>query len=213
MDASKFSRNAFLLFFFYLFIWLLLYATLPYYVSIEYKPIGFIDLIKAYKYKLDIINDKNFWVTPIGIFIRLFIELFITSVLFYAGCLFLKINLSFRLIVNVVTLAHTVFIEQYLLEFFYMRLNWAEVKGTQKEIFSLFSISDFLSIFKIKYNSAFGYALQTIGLFEIFYWIGLTYLFTKVIFIQFSSGVKIVLCSYIFPLCIWLLFVTFLSVI
>jgi hypothetical protein len=56
------------------------------------------------------------------------------------------------------------------------------------------------------------YPLQTINLFELFYWFALAYGISKIINTDLQGGMKVVLSSYVPALLLWMVFITFLTV-
>ena len=208
-----YKKNVFIILLSYLTLWSILYYFLPNYISNDYKQINIFDILKVHKYKIDFLNDKYFWLTPVGIFTKIFIETILTTFIFYIGMKVVNFKVHFKLLLIIVIIAHSIFLVQYILDFVYLKIYWNDIKDMKKENFSLFSISYVLYIFKINYNYSLNYCFQIFNIFEIIYWFILTRLFSKYFSISKIYSFKIVLLCYIFPLISWGLVITLLIII
>jgi hypothetical protein len=213
MNSNILEKNTFFVLFSYLVFWSILDFILPSCLSNEYKQINFSDILIVHKYKIDILNDKYFWLTPIGVFIKTFVQIICTACLFFIGIKIYKFNLHFGSLLIIVILAHSIFMLQFIFEFIYLRLNWDYLKDLKKENFSLFSISYFFYIFKIKFNHYFIYCFQILNIFELAFWFILCILFSKFLSISKLVSFYFVVCCYIFPLILWISIVTLMSII
>lgn len=208
-----YKKNVFIVLLSYLTIWSILYYLLPIYISKDYKQISIFDILRVHKYQIDFLNDKYFWLTPIGIFIKFFLEIIFTTCIFNIGMKVLNYKVHFKLLILIVIISHSIFLAQYILEFLYLKINWDNIKDLKKEDFSLFSISYFLYIFKINYNYSLKYCFQIFNLFEIIYWLILTRFLSKYFSIRKIYSFNLVLFCYVLPFILWVLLITLLKTI
>ncbi len=197
----------------YLFIW-----GISYYIVIENLPKQFqlpsiYELWNIHKNIFYLIKDYHIWTTPLGVSFSVFFEIIINTLLIFIGMRIYNINIGFKKNIVVVTFSHFIFYFQMISEFFFIKKFPVYFKHIPREQFSLFSISYFLRLLKISFEPSLYYLLQTISLFEISYWMLLSYFLSVLIEQSFGRAFKIVASSYLVVLTIWLLAITLISII
>lgn len=172
----------------------------------------FYQLLQNNSFSLKILNTPQFWNHSIGICFKVLIEITITSLLLYIVLIGLNYKTGFKLVVKIVVLAQLVFLLQYWVEFTFIIFSENRTDADFLQEFSLLSVHDFLRIFQIKYPLFLKYAFQVLGIFELVYWLALSYLLRTTLKIKVSKAFLIVFLGYILPLFVWLLFISWNSI-
>lgn len=165
---------------------------------------------------IEIINFNSsisFWKSITGICVKMLMEITVTTLLIYSGFLVVGKKPILKIILSIVIIANSVFLVQLMAEYFYLFFNYKNILNLDIERFSFLSVNYFLNIFHVSYPKPYGYAFQVISIFEFIYIFALIYFVKKFLKIRFLDSFKIILISYIFPLTIWLLIISFFSLI
>jgi hypothetical protein len=159
---------------------------------------------------VSLLNSPLFWNSTIGSCIKMMLGILITAFILFITDRLLKQNYKWKATVNSVIYAQLVFLIEFIIEFFYIKTHPSILVGNYQQMFNLFSINHLLSCFQIQLPFYFEYATQVIGVFEVSYWVALSWLLSKFNDRSFRSCAVVVLSGYVTVLLLWLLFVSFL---
>ena len=156
-------------------------------------------------------NSLNyiFWSSSIGIGVKSFIDIVITALLLKAFMVFFKYQVLLKEIISLVCIAYVIFYLQMILEFVYIIVF--DIKHNKLEYFSLFSIAYFLNYIPLTYPFYYEYIFDTVNLFEFIFMGTLVFYIKKNLKINFVNALKLIIVSYFLPLLIWLLLITYIS--
>jgi hypothetical protein len=198
----------------YVFIWLWLYGFLfgiLHYifnsVLFDYKPN---EILQKIPFDSSIIDNPFFWNSPVGICIRIIIEIFTTSIFVWVGVYISNLKMTFRQILYAILVSHIIFFIEYLTEFSYLLLNRNTI--IHLDNFAFGSISYFLKKWNIPFDNSLNYLFETLSIFEIIYWLSISYVICILSNERFSRIFKIVFLSYILPLLFWSAIICFMSI-
>ncbi len=207
-----FQKSPFFLFALYIIIFWFLYKILNNSLSLYTSNFSEVWLIiKKARRPGDIFNNPFFWNSSLGLITRLAIEIFVTStILFFALAIF-RLRNRFLLCVAIVTVSHSIFLIQFVLEFLYFKFGPGSLQKINQENFKFLSVSYFLKLFSVKFPLFLGYFLQTISFFEILYWFVMALVISRIVKTEYKTGIKVVFSSYVPLLFIWLLVISFFT--
>jgi hypothetical protein len=154
------------------------------------------------------LTDPNIWSTTFGIVALTLFEIILVSLLMFIISKLFQFSFTYQESLTAVILSHSVFLLQFISEFIFIKYHPNYFKLISRDKFSLFSIQFITDEFQIKHAVFLDYLFQTINLFEILYWIILSFFFSKAANKNLSVGLKLVVSSYVPILFIWLLFVS-----
>jgi len=149
------------------------------------------------------------WIGYAFIPIVVLIRISFTSLCLYTGCFLVNLKVRFKELFNLALLADFIFIlaglTKLLMLIFYKEVNTLE--DLQFQPLSLLELFDRKTV-----DVIFIYPSSMISIFELLYWLTLTWLLTGINELPFGSSLKTVASSYGSGLLLWVLFVMFLTV-
>jgi hypothetical protein len=149
------------------------------------------------------------WIGYAFIPIVVLIRISFTSLCLYTGCLLVNLKVRFKELFNLALLADFIFIlaglTKLVILIFFKEVNTLE--DLQFQPLSLLELFDRKSV-----DVLFIYPSSMISIFELLYWLTLTWLLTVFNELPFGSSLKTVASSYGSGLLLWVLFVMFLTV-
>lgn len=149
------------------------------------------------------------WIGYAFIPIVVLIRISFTSLCLYTGCLLVNLKVRFKELFNLALLADFIFIlaglTKLVILIFFKEVNTLE--DLQFQPLSLLELFDRKSV-----DVLFIYPSSMISIFELLYWLTLTWLLTGINELPFGSSLKTVASSYGSGLLLWVLFVMFLTV-
>ncbi len=209
-----FQKNPFFLFALYIIIFWFLYKILNNSLSLYTSNFSEVWLIiKKARRSGDIFNNPFFWNSSLGLITRLAIEIFVTSTILFFVLTIFRLRNRFLLCVAIVTVSHSIFLVQFIFEFLYFKFSLGSLQKINQENFKFLSVSYFLESFSVKFPFFLGYFLQTISFFEILYWLIMALVISRIVKTEYKTGLKVVFSSYVPLLFIWLLVISFLTLI
>lgn len=199
-------KNSVIILICYCFIFGLLHFIFNYYLF-GYNPIV---TLQKLSYDNSIVDNPFFWNSPIGITLKVLIEILITSLLLYSGVIIHKLSLKLGQILIVVILCHTVFLVEFLIDFIYLFTNKStKINLNEFSLGSLFSLTKLLGITSL---NSLSFILETFSIFELIYCILISYFFSKITERTFKESLKLVLGYYALPLLLWAVAISFMSI-
>ncbi len=150
-----------------------------------------------------------FWSSSIGIGVKSVLDIVITSLLLKAFMVLFKYRVNLKEIISLVCIAYLIFYMQMILEFVY--ILFFDLKHNKLGNFSLFSIAYFLNYIPISYFFYYEYFFDTVSLFEIAFMGTLIFYIKKKLKINIIHALELIIVSYFLPLLIWLLLITYIS--
>lgn len=149
------------------------------------------------------------WIGYAFIPIVVFIRISFTSLCLYTGCFLVNLKVRFKELFNLALLADFIFIlaglTKLVMLIFFKEVNTLE--DLQFQPLSLLELFDRKTV-----DVIFIYPSSMISIFELLYWLTLTWLLTRINELPFGSSLKTVASSYGSGLLLWVLFVMFLTV-
>lgn len=149
------------------------------------------------------------WIGCAFIPIVVLIRISFTSLCLYTGCFLVNLKVRFKELFNLALLADFIFIlaglTKLVMLIFFKEVNALE--DLQFQPLSLLELFDRKSV-----DVIFIYPTSMISIFELLYWLALTWLLTGINEKPFGSSLKTVASSYGSGLLLWVLFVMFLTV-
>ena len=149
------------------------------------------------------------WIGYAFIPIVVLIRISFTSLCLYTGCFLVNLKVRFKELFKVALLADFIFIlaglTKLVMLIFYKEVNTLE--DLQFQPLSLLELFDRKSV-----DVLFIYPSSMISIFELLYWLALTWLLTGINEQPFGSSLKTVASSYGSGLLLWVLFMMFLTV-
>jgi hypothetical protein len=138
----------------------------------------------------------------------LLFKIFLTSLILYTALYIADHLVSFSAILNVVTLCEVVFLIAAFLKilWFYFRYPHGSLLDWHR-IYILSALSLFDSI-----PADWYYPLQTMNAFEISYWLLLAFGVCRITGLNYWGSFKVIACSYLPALLIWMVVVCFCSI-
>lgn len=158
-------------------------------------------------------NQKKMkWIILFIIPIINFIKFTSISSIIWIGLLFNDFkNINYKHIYKIVILSEFIFLIQPVIKIIYF--NFITSSYTLLDL-QCFSIISGLDIFNYEYiEPIWIYPLKTFNIFEITYWLLLSYGLSQFLKISLEKGMGVVLTSYVPSLFIWAIFVMYLQVI
>lgn len=214
INFTNIQNKARLLFFIlgsYLILWGGLHYVLTYYFPNSARIPSLFELYKHHHSVLKVINDINFWSTSAGVMIYALFEILIVSGLLNLIGKVLNYETSFNKALLIVILSHLIFLVQHIAECIFVIKNTGYFSTHKREQFSLYSISYFLNVNKISFSPLFSPLFISLSFFEIIFW-SFLFLWSKVINkVKFADSAKLVTLAYLIPLFLWILILTFLT--
>jgi len=156
------------------------------------------------------VTNHTFWYSSLGLGLKALIDMSVISCLIFCCTFSVPFRTQFRSIAKCVSLAYLVFLLQMIVEAVLIKKNEANILNEDIGEFAFLSIFYFAKMFEFKVIPAFHYLTQTISVFEIFFWVSLALLFSKLLRLRLSTSAMLVCVGYILPLFIWLFSISFL---
>ncbi|MCF6308565.1 MAG: hypothetical protein L3J09_11505 [Flavobacteriaceae bacterium] len=154
-------------------------------------------------------NKKWKWINLAFIPFLLFLKITVISTILNIGFFLFKKNISFKKIFYLVVKAEYIFlfvITSKIIWFYFFKQNYTV--EYQQYFYPLSAINI------IGYDNLYPwwvYFFQVLNVFELFYWISLSYLISKEIKVSIEYGLKIVASSYGLALVIWIFGTMFIA--
>jgi hypothetical protein len=139
----------------------------------------------------------------------LLIKLFFISLVLYTAFYLSNHPVPFGKVFNVAVLADFIFLIPAVSKFFWFQYKYPE--GTLADWHRVYILSA-LSLFDSA-PADWYYALQTLNVFEVAYWFSLAYGIYKISSLDYDRSLKLVVCSYVPALFIWVATVTFCTLV
>lgn len=153
----------------------------------------------------------HFWQSSLGETLKLLFNTYLVTLLIYLNIYFLEQQkCSYKNIFLIVVSCQLVFILQMFAEFLFYFKNRMLIKSTSS--ISILSISSLFNKFRIPIPEFLNYSFNTINIFEILFIIFLIYKIKQKYNFKIKTAFRIVALGYIFPLTIWLLIITIISI-
>jgi hypothetical protein len=152
---------------------------------------------------------KSQWLGYVFISVIVLIRVSFTATCLYSGYFIANLKVRFRDLFKVALLADFVFVLGGLTKLVIL-IFFKQVSILDDLQFQPFSIMGLFN--KDSIDPLFVYPLSLISVFELFYWLVLAWLLTRVIEQPFGSSLKIVASSYGIGMLLWILFIMFLTV-
>jgi len=205
--------NFFIIPLLYIFLYIISNYIICYFLPLQITPFSeVLTLTKKGESFFSILNESAFWNSSIGLFMRLLIEIMVSGVILFLGFIIYKIPVRIKTCFLIIALAHSIFLVNIWAEFIFLKIEPNGLSNDYFTMFPLFSLSYLLETLNIPSSEYFSYFHQTIGLFEILYWFLLAFIISRFIGTSYKTGLKVVFSSYVPLLFIWLLIVSFLSI-
>jgi hypothetical protein len=149
------------------------------------------------------------WVSYIFKVISYSIKFLLISFVLLTGFFFFDQKVSFLVLFKAVVLAETPFVLIPLIKLYWFLFVQTNYNLDDLKYFHPLSA---LQLFEIKNLATWQiYPLQLFNVFELIYWIVLTYWLKKLLNISFNKIIEVVASSYGLSLLLWVVFITFLS--
>jgi hypothetical protein len=132
---------------------------------------------------------------------------FITLPLFIGG-VFFNLKISWKEWLGITLVGEIVFIVAFTTKFIWFYFNSESIDLLYYRYFTPLSLINLFNLSKIQ--NLFIYPLQTLNLFELIYWLVLSYLISMKVKISFWKSFEFVLSTYGVGLFIWVVFISFL---
>jgi hypothetical protein len=139
----------------------------------------------------------------------LFMKLFFISLVLYTALYLSSHPVPFGKIFNVAVLADFIFLIPAAIKFFWFQYKYPD--GTLADWHRVYVLSA-LSLFDSA-PADWYYALQTLNAFEVTYWFLLAYGLHKISSMDYDQSLRLVVCSYVPALFIWVATVTFCTLV
>lgn len=197
----------------YIFFYIISNFLICYYLPLQITSFSeLLFLVKKGVNIFSIFNEPPFWNSSPGLFIRLLMEIIISGTVLFSGFIIYKIHVRIKTCFLIIALAHIIFLISIWAEFIFLKIEPHGLSNDYFTRFPLFSLSHLLETVNKPVPKYFSYFYQTIGLFEIAYWFLLAFIISRFVKAGYKTGLKIVFSSYVPLVFIWLLIVSFLSI-
>ncbi|AZJ35577.1 hypothetical protein [Tenacibaculum singaporense] len=160
---------------------------------------------------IDLLNfkEKWEWLGYLSFPFILLLKLLIISAILDVGCFFFEKNIKFNKLFDIVIKSEYIFLLVILVKTFWFYFFVKNFSINDLEYFYPLSILNIIDYEEIQ--PWFIYPLQVVNLFELAYWIILTYFIGKELNTSFNKSFYIVASSYGISLLIWVIFIMFLT--
>ena len=198
----------------YLFLLILIFGSVDYFLkNLIHSYTFFPHITESKRNVTQLINSPELWGSSLGVMFKVILDVCLTSILIKAAVVVMRARVSFGKIVKTVSVCYLVFLIQFIIEFGYIKLFFHPSDYKQLGQFSFLSIAYFLNELHISYPHYLAYLFQVLGLFEFIYWGVLIIGIKRISGFSLKNSSVVVLVSYVFVLFIWLLLITYLTLI
>lgn len=159
---------------------------------------------------ISLLNNPLFWSSGLGNSLKLAMEVFLTSCFLYIAARLFNHVAGWKKYMITVSLSQLIFLLQYIIEFIYIKKHPSVLVRNNQQTFSFLSIKHLFNYANIQVPHYFEHASQTLGLFEVLFWVLLSWFLSKFTTYSLKSCVLIVLSGYVTVLLSWLLLISFL---
>lgn len=137
-------------------------------------------------------------------------KLFLVAVTLFVGAFLFRFNIGLKSLFKIVLQAEFIFLLPPIIKLLWLSLVSTHYTLTDLQFFTPLSLINLFD--RTGIQQMFIYPISLINLFEIIYVLFLSYLLNKETASDFTSSLKLVICSYGIGLLIWVIFVMFISV-